>query len=233
LRSRSVSSAKKRSQNRTAGAQVEYAQLLEDNAPTVQIYSGLDGGMNNVFAGRYPFRVLLAQVQPYASYWPQTSLFPWVNNGSLPSRWFGTLTDMDGIGQPGVSALPGYFFPEYRKQSRRLLTKPAHISVVARHVRADPRRFDRSQRPRIIRHAPHPPGLQHARGGCKVTEWRGGARRARPTREAAFASPKAPLRPVPVPVGLTDAREEREASGRRRILRFGSRKTTARPARSS
>ena len=92
--------------------EVEYAQLLEDNVPTIQIYSGLDGGMNKVFAGRYPFRVLLAQVQPYASYWPQTSPFPWVNDGSLPSRWFGTLTDMDGIGQPGVSTTPGYFFPE-------------------------------------------------------------------------------------------------------------------------
>ena len=92
--------------------EVEYAQLVEDNVPTVQIYSGLDGGMNKVFAGRYPFRVLLAQVQPYASYWPQTSPFPWVNDGSLPSRWFGTLTDMDGIGHAGVPTTPGYFFPE-------------------------------------------------------------------------------------------------------------------------
>ena len=55
--------------------------------------------------------MLLAQVQPYASYWPQTSLFPWVNDGSLPSRWFGTLADIDGTGQ-AVSTTPGYFFPE-------------------------------------------------------------------------------------------------------------------------
>jgi hypothetical protein len=33
-------------------------------------------------------------------------------------------------------------------------------------------------------------------------------------REAAFASLKAPLRPVRAPVDPTDAREERKASGR-------------------
>ena len=59
-------------------------------------------------------------------------------------------------------------------------------------------------------------------------------RRARsPICEAAFANLKAPLRPVPVPADPTDASEEREASGRRRILLCDSRKTTARPARSS
>jgi len=52
-------------------------------------------------------------------------------------------------------------------------------------------------------------------------------------REAAFASLKGPLRPVPVPVDPTDGSEEREASDRRRILQYGSRKTNARPARSS
>src|SRR5215475_1800326 len=81
--------------------EVEYAQLLEDNVPTAPIYSGLDGGMNKVFLARFPGRVLLAQVQPYASYWPQVSPIPWVgNDGSLPSKWFGTLTGMD------VTALP-------------------------------------------------------------------------------------------------------------------------------
>src|SRR5262249_10731058 len=37
-----------------------------------------------------------------------------------------------------------------------------------------------------------------------------------PIREAAFASLKAPLRPVRAPVDPTDASEGREASGRRR-----------------
>jgi uncharacterized membrane protein YdjX (TVP38/TMEM64 family) len=41
------------------------------------------------------------------------------------------------------------------------------------------------------------------------------------------------LRPVPVPVDPADASEGREASGRRRILQYDSRKTNARPARSS
>ena len=54
-----------------------------------------------------------------------------------------------------------------------------------------------------------------------------------PIREAAFASLKAPLRPVRAPVDPTDASEGREASGRRRTLQYDSRKTTARPARSS
>jgi hypothetical protein len=54
-----------------------------------------------------------------------------------------------------------------------------------------------------------------------------------PIREAAFASLKAPLRPVRAPVDPADASEGREASGRRRTLQCDSRKTIARPARSS
>ena len=54
-----------------------------------------------------------------------------------------------------------------------------------------------------------------------------------PIREAAFASLKARLRQVRAPVDPMDASEGREASGRRRILQYDSRKTTARPARSS
>jgi murein L,D-transpeptidase YafK len=72
--------------------ELEYARLLEDNVPTAPIYSGLDGGMNNVFLARFPGRVLLAQVQPYASYLPQLPPIPWVDNdGSLTSKWFDTL----------------------------------------------------------------------------------------------------------------------------------------------
>ena len=52
-----------------------------------------------------------------------------------------------------------------------------------------------------------------------------------PIREAAFASLGVPLRPVLAPVDPTDASEEREATGRRRIPLYDSRKTTARPAR--
>jgi len=61
----------------------------------------------------------------------------------------------------------------------------------------------------------------------------GNQKKPPPIREAAFASLMAPLRPVPALVDPTDASGEREASGRRRILRYDNRKTTARPARSS
>jgi murein L,D-transpeptidase YafK len=68
-----------------------YAQLLEDNVPVAPIYSGLDGGMNKAFLARFPGRVTLAKVMPYASYLPQLPPIPWIDNdGSLTSKWFAT-----------------------------------------------------------------------------------------------------------------------------------------------
>jgi hypothetical protein len=52
-------------------------------------------------------------------------------------------------------------------------------------------------------------------------------------REAAFASLKAPLRPVRALVDPAGAREGLAVSGRRRTLRYDSHKTIARSARSS
>jgi murein L,D-transpeptidase YafK len=70
--------------------EVEYARLLKDNVPAAPIYSGLDGGMNKIFLARFPGRVTLAKVLPYASYLPQLPPIPWVDNdGSLTSKWFG------------------------------------------------------------------------------------------------------------------------------------------------
>jgi murein L,D-transpeptidase YafK len=67
-----------------------YAQLLEDNLPAAPIYSGLDGGMNKVFHARFPGRVTLAKVMPYASYLPTLPPVPWIDgDGSVTSRWFG------------------------------------------------------------------------------------------------------------------------------------------------
>jgi hypothetical protein len=57
--------------------------------------------------------------------------------------------------------------------------------------------------------------------------------RAAPICEAAFASLKALVRLVRAPVDVTDASEEREDSGRRRIAPYDNRKTTARPVRNS
>ena len=72
--------------------EIEYAQLLKDDAPAAPIYSGLDGGMNKAFLAQYPGRVTLAKVMPYASYLPQLPPIPWVDNdGSLTNKWFGTL----------------------------------------------------------------------------------------------------------------------------------------------
>jgi murein L,D-transpeptidase YafK len=74
--------------------EVEYAQLLEDDVPAAPIYSGLDGGMNEVFLARFPGRVTLAKVLPYASYLPQLPPIPWVDNdGSLTSKWFGNCSE--------------------------------------------------------------------------------------------------------------------------------------------
>jgi murein L,D-transpeptidase YafK len=67
-----------------------YAQLLEDNLPAAPIYSGLDGGMNKAFLAKFPGRVTLAKVMPYASYLPQLPPIPWIDSdGSLTSKWFG------------------------------------------------------------------------------------------------------------------------------------------------
>jgi murein L,D-transpeptidase YafK len=72
--------------------EAEYAQLLEDDVPAIPVYSGLDGGMNEVFLARFPGRVTLASVMPYASRLPQLPPIPWVDNdGSLTSKMFGTL----------------------------------------------------------------------------------------------------------------------------------------------
>src|SRR5262245_23884750 len=72
--------------------EIEYAQLLEDDVPAAPIYSGLDGGMNEVFLARFPGSVTLAKVMPYASHLPQLPPIRWVDNdGSLTSRLFGTL----------------------------------------------------------------------------------------------------------------------------------------------
>jgi hypothetical protein len=71
--------------------EVEYAQLVKDNVPTALIYTGLDGGMNQVFLAQFPGRVTLAKVMPYASHLPQLPPIPWIDDdGSLTSKFFGT-----------------------------------------------------------------------------------------------------------------------------------------------
>jgi murein L,D-transpeptidase YafK len=70
---------------------IEYARLLQDNVPAAPIYSGLDGGMNKAFLARYPGRIMLSKVLPYASYLPHLPPVAWIDNdGSLTSKWFGS-----------------------------------------------------------------------------------------------------------------------------------------------
>lgn len=87
--------------------ELETARLLEDNVPAAPIYSGLDGGMNQVFEARFPYRVTLAKVMPYASYLPQLPPVPWVDgDGSLTSRWFGTLASKRVVCDAGRGRFP-------------------------------------------------------------------------------------------------------------------------------
>jgi murein L,D-transpeptidase YafK len=78
--------------NKQRADEVEYAQLVEDNVSVAPIYSGLDGGMNKVYLAHFSGVIPLAQVMPYASRLPQLPPIPWVDNdGSLASKWFGTV----------------------------------------------------------------------------------------------------------------------------------------------
>ena len=66
------------------------AKLVEENVPAAPIYTGLDGGMHLAFLSRFPYRVTLAKVMPYASYMPTLPPVPWVDrDGAVTSRWFG------------------------------------------------------------------------------------------------------------------------------------------------
>jgi murein L,D-transpeptidase YafK len=73
--------------------EIEYARLVKENLSVAPIYSGLDGGMNEVFLARLPGRIIpLAMVLTNGSRLPQMPSIPWAdNNGSLANRFFGAL----------------------------------------------------------------------------------------------------------------------------------------------
>jgi hypothetical protein len=85
---------------------VEYAQLVKDNASVAPIYSGLDGGMNKVFLARFPGRIIpLALVLPTGSRLPQLPPVPWADNdGSLTSKFFGALFGSNPASQTQVAS---------------------------------------------------------------------------------------------------------------------------------
>jgi murein L,D-transpeptidase YafK len=73
--------------------EIEYARLVKENLSVAPIYSGLDGGMNEVFLARFPGRIIpLAMVLTNGSQLPQMPSIPWAdNNGSLANKFFGAL----------------------------------------------------------------------------------------------------------------------------------------------
>jgi murein L,D-transpeptidase YafK len=80
----------RRAQEKRRADERAYAKLVEDDVPAAPIYRGIAGGMNEVFLAKFPYRVTLAKVMPYASYLPRLPPIPWIDNdGSLTSKWFG------------------------------------------------------------------------------------------------------------------------------------------------
>ena len=77
-------------QEKQRADEFEYARLLQDNVPAAPMYSGLDGGMNQAFLARFPGRIMLSKVLPYASYLPHLPPIAWTDSdGSLTGKWFG------------------------------------------------------------------------------------------------------------------------------------------------
>jgi murein L,D-transpeptidase YafK len=74
---------------------LEYAQLVKNNVSVAPIYSGLDGGMNEIFHAQFPGKIVpLAKVLPPGSgpELPRLPPIPWTDNGgSLANRLFGAL----------------------------------------------------------------------------------------------------------------------------------------------
>jgi murein L,D-transpeptidase YafK len=72
---------------------LEYAELIKNNVAAAPIYSGLDGGMNEVFRARFPGIIVpLARVLPPGSgiELPQMPAVPWTDErSSLANRFFG------------------------------------------------------------------------------------------------------------------------------------------------
>ena len=87
--------------------ELEYEQLVKDNVSVAPIYSGLDGGMNEVFLARFPGRIipLAIVLPPSGSQLPQLPPIPWTDNdGSLASKFFGALFVTKSVSQTEVAS---------------------------------------------------------------------------------------------------------------------------------
>jgi hypothetical protein len=74
---------------------LEYLELLKEDVAVAPIHSGLDGGMNDVFHGRFPWKIVpLAIVLPAGSglELPDLPPVPWTDKDqSLANRLIGAL----------------------------------------------------------------------------------------------------------------------------------------------
>lgn len=88
---------------------LEYAQLIKNDVAVAPIYSGLDGGMNEVFHAQFPGKIVpLARILPPGSgpELPQMPPIPWTDkDGSWTNRLFGALPKSNYVFQTPV-ALP-------------------------------------------------------------------------------------------------------------------------------
>jgi murein L,D-transpeptidase YafK len=109
--------------------EVEYTRLVKDDVPAAPIYSGLDGGMNNVFLSRFPGRIIpLAIVLPATGDidLPQLPPVPWADNGgSLANKFFGTLLKSEPASQAQVASTDSATPERNANSSTTATTKPA------------------------------------------------------------------------------------------------------------
>jgi murein L,D-transpeptidase YafK len=88
--------------------EVEYARLVKDNVSVAPIYSGLDGGMNEVFRAQFPSVIVsLAIVLPPGS-GPELPHMPpvaWADkDGSLANKFFGAWLGLKPGSQTQIAA---------------------------------------------------------------------------------------------------------------------------------
>ena len=113
--------------------EVEYAQLVKENVAVAPIYSGLDGGMNEVFLARFPGKIvsLAIVLSPGSgSELPQLPAIPWTDNeGSLANRFFGALLGSNAPSQRHVAStdltMQGRSDPATTASSYAPTTRPA------------------------------------------------------------------------------------------------------------
>jgi murein L,D-transpeptidase YafK len=86
----------------------EYMQLVKDDVPTAPIYSGLDGGMNPAFRGRFMWKIVpLAIVLPAGAgtELPDMPAVPWTDkDSSLANKIFGALPEPKAASKAHVAS---------------------------------------------------------------------------------------------------------------------------------